>query len=126
MSLKFGQIILVSHHKERLTSFLSEFFECEVRPVGDGVCLNHEGLNMLIIPAKAEGQESRGQSHTMLDFFVENFEELSQLKQRLEFWAYRINESDMFQSVKLVKLDHQSYFIVKDPDGRSWKFTSKN
>ena len=119
-SMELAQVILYSHHKKKLGQLLSEVFEAEILPLDGGVGLKAESVNLLILD-----QPKSSQSPTsILDFYVKDPEELLELKNRLQFYAYR-HGKEFDVEVNTCKNEKYSYILIKDFDQREWKFTAK-
>lgn len=118
--MELAQVILYSKHKEKLGQLLSEVFEAEIHPLGDGIGLKADFLNLLILD---QAEESRNPA-SIMDFYVRDPEELLELQNRLKFYAYRHGEGTEVE-VETRKNEEYSYILIKDFDQREWKFTAK-
>ncbi|TNF01526.1 MAG: hypothetical protein EP326_04100 [Deltaproteobacteria bacterium] len=118
--MQLAQVILYSSHKEKLGQLLSEVFEAEIHPVGEGIGLKADSVNLLILD---QAQTERGPS-SIMDFYVKDPEELLELQNRLQFFAYRYGKGNDVQ-IESRKNEDYSYILIKDYDQREWKFTAK-
>lgn len=119
-SMELAQVILYSHHKEKLGQLLSEVFEAEIHPLGEGIGLSADSVNLLIL----DQTEKAKAPASIMDFYVKDPEELLELQSRLQFYAYRYGEGSEVE-VETRKNEEYSYILIKDFDQREWKFTAK-
>lgn len=126
--VRLGQIVLFSKDKQKLASFLCDLFELEMEIHSDSISLAHEHINFLIIerPRLAECGSS-----TLIDFYVNDFEELEELNNKIEFLNYRLESAgesqELLQQMKkpeIKDLGEVKFFFMTDPDGRRWKVST--
>ncbi len=118
--MELAQVILYSGHKEKLGQLLSEVFEAEILPLGEGIGLKADSVNLLILD---HDEKMRGPA-SIMDFYVKDPEELLELQNRLQFFAYRYGKGNDVE-IETRKNEEYSYILIKDYDQREWKFTAK-
>lgn len=126
MDLKLSQIILYSHHKENVAQFFSGLFDMDIMPVGEGIKLLHPDFHFVVIAADQSLSVKKLSASLVLDFKVDTKDELIALHQKIQFLSYRYHfdfapdgEGKLQQHGKI------STFFLSDPDGRKWKFSSR-
>lgn len=126
--VRLGQIVLFSKDQQRLASFLCDLFELEMEINSDSISLSNGEISFLIIerPRLAECGSS-----TLVDFYVDTFEELQELNSKIEFLSYRLQSSgeseELISAMKkpeIKDLGDVKFFFMTDPDGRRWKVSN--
>lgn len=119
MSFHLGQILITSRDPNALAQFLSDVFDLEMIPGQDSVKLHSPHLNILVLLAP---QQMPVSAHMVLDFEFQDLQELQDFWQKIQFFKYRYQLPD-HQEEKITQTKSSSYFILKDLDGRRWKFS---
>lgn len=127
MSIKFGQLALYSKNKSELANFLSELLEMELKSTGEGIRLICNEFSIIIFD---DPRSNPTNMNMMVDFFVDSLEELSELANKAQFFAYRFgllqSEEDIKDIVGPIRsIGPLSYFFATDTDGRKWKFSHR-
>ncbi len=122
MSLKLRQIVLMSRDKHLLSSFLSELLELDLVPTGEGVRLSGAGFQLLILESGSASSQSIQNAALLIDFAVDSYDALSELQQKCQFFAYRF-QLPPHSEAEIKTMGALSYFILRDPEGRKWKFS---
>ena len=126
--VRLGQIVLFSKDKQRLASFLCDLFELEMEINSDSISLSNGEISFLVIerPRLAECGSS-----TLIDFYVDSYDELVELNNKIEFLTYRLQSSgeseELLQTMKkpeIKDLGEVKFFFMTDPDGRRWKVSN--
>ena len=127
MALSFGQLVLYSRNPRDLAKFLAELLDLEMHqpPQGDGILLRGSLIKISIVTASAQHLFSKGNDRDlMMDFSVESLDELEDFLHKIQFMNYRHGEeSPQGPKVQLSKVGKTYFFLVKDIDGRKWKFS---
>lgn len=128
--LKLGQIILFTKSIAKLSTFMCEIFDLEIDNSRDSVRLVNEDFNFLLIE---RSDLLHGHNDVMIDIFVNDFNELSALKGKFEFYQYRQNQSsvDGLESnrdyvCEIKDIGIMQFVFMVDPDGRRWKISHQN
>lgn len=119
MSFQLGQILISSRDPNALAQFLSDVFDLEIVPGPDCIKLRSPQLNLLLLNAPDQMSVS---AHMVLDFEFEQLDDLQDFWQKIQFFKYRYQLPD-HQEEKISQTKNSSYFILKDLDGRRWKFS---
>lgn len=119
MSFQLGQILLSSRDPQALAQFLSDVFDLEMSVSNDTVKLFSSQMKLLILSAPSNMPVS---AHMVLDFEFEGPEELQEFWQKIQFFKYRYHLPDHLEE-KISQTKNSHYFILKDLDGRRWKFS---
>ncbi|EQC43637.1 hypothetical protein M899_1821 [Bacteriovorax sp. BSW11_IV] len=127
MSIRFGQLALYSKNKTELAHFLSELLEMEIKSAGEGVRLIADDISIIIFD---DPRSNPANMNMMVDFFVDSKEELSELANKAQFFAYRFGllaeGQDVGEIVGPIRgIGPLSYFFATDTDGRKWKFSHR-
>lgn len=118
--MKLRQIVVYSQMKEKMVSFLSDLFELDIIPAGDGVVLSGEDLQFLIVhlDKKQNFHES-----LLLDFECDDLDDLESFWQRVKFHLYRHQfKEENLEAIQSFGKRHGFYF--QDGEGRKWKFSA--
>jgi hypothetical protein len=115
------KVVLFTYHKENLCSFLVHIFDMDVQVKEQGISLDHEHFRFKICDAK--DRPSMTQNNTMVELMVDSPCELEYLRQKMEFFKYRINQ-DSCESPEEIEFRPNESLTFADPDGRRWKFTT--
>lgn len=121
MTMKLAQIILYSQDQNSLALFLSELMDIELEKLSEGIRLKGDEHSFLIV---GPTPKSPGPSDLMLDFELEERQDLEDFWQKFQFLKYRY-ELPEHSGGKITHLDSMSFFVLHDPDGRKWKFSCR-
>jgi hypothetical protein len=119
--LSFGQLYLETPWPDRLADFLAPLLDLQVGPgraertfslVGD--------VTIRIAPCETPATKYT----TMVDWRLESYEELEDLRQRALFQIYRSKEKNVREEDLEIHGQDGSYYLdIRDPDGRPWRFS---
>ena len=119
MTMKLAQIILYSQDQHSLALFLSELMDIELEKLSEGIRLKSDEQSFLIV---GPTPKSAGPSDLMLDFELEEKQDLEDFWHKFQFLKYRFELPDS-QGSTMTHTDNMSFFVLQDPDGRKWKFS---
>ncbi len=114
--MKLAKMTLRTNHLQKLSLFLSEIFETEIIPQDEGALLKGD-QDFLLLPSS-----KKNLSPMTFTYIFETREEFDFFFNKVNFWLYRQSLSPL----KLSEKEGESYFTLKDPDGREWHFLFKN
>ena len=119
--MEMGSIHLYSNKLEELSTFLSELFDLDLEPQGEDLVLSNNACSFKIHEAKS--RKKRPNNDLMVDFLLDERDDLENLLQKIEFINYR---NGSIGTGKLEGEGSESRLLVTDPDGRNWKFSLRN
>ena len=124
--MRVGQIILFSKDKMLLSRFLSDLFD--LVPEVDGEAIGVKGSNISFLVIEREKLAFSGSSN-IIDFFVDDEEELDSMHKKVEFIYYRYSITDpdlevnQAKSPSVKQSEDGPFFFITDPDNRRWKIS---
>lgn len=121
MTISLAQIILYSKDPNSLAFFLSELWDIELEKLSEGIRLKGDEHNFLIVGPTSKGP---GPSDLMLDYELEERQDLEDFWQKFQFLKYRF-ELPEDSGGQVTHMDSMSFFVLHDTDGRKWKFSCR-
>lgn len=126
MPANVNTIILYSQHPKELASFFSELLDLDLKPIatGEGIVVHSENVAIKVLKANADQLfHKAGERDLMVEFSYESQQELEDLLHKVQFLSYRQNAEKPVPRAKLSKVGDEVFFLLKDPDGRTWRFS---
>tara|TARA_R110002072_G_scaffold64203_8_gene159924 strand:- start:11413 stop:11805 length:393 start_codon:yes stop_codon:yes gene_type:complete len=124
MSLRLGNIVLFSRNPKILGSFLSDIFDSECLTLKDQTYyIDNEIASFKILPIKADQLFAQGgERDFLLEIETGSLDELEDFLHKIQFLKFRHGNTEEQGKVELTRDQDCYFFIVRDPDGRRWKF----
>ncbi len=107
-----------------LSRFLSDLFDLSAHVDDEAIRVKGANLSFLIIERKKLAASG---SSNIIDFYVDSYEELEMMHQKVEFIYYRYEISEIDEDLQkpimpeIKKSNEMSFFFITDPDRRRWK-----
>jgi catechol-2,3-dioxygenase len=126
MSVSVANITLFSRNPQDLAHFFSELLDLDILPIvgGEGIKVHSEKVTIRVLKANADQLfHKAGDRDVMIEFSLPSQQDLEDLLHKVQFLSYRQNSEKPVPRAKLSKIGDEVFFFLKDPDGRSWKFS---
>jgi hypothetical protein len=98
-----------------MSQFIGELFDTDISYTEDSIIHSSELIHFEILECKDTHHHCSG-----MRFTVKNSEELTSVKQKLEFFCYR----QKLDLSKFILEDSITHLVIKDPDYRPWTFST--